>query len=192
MKEHITFDTDNNIQDSLPGERQKEIVVLRNMVPFRSIVKEACEKALIVAKFFCVLHITNKYLIDPVQTIGPSMLPTIDVTPSLYLAERISPRFGKVAQGDIVILRSARNPRMCITKRLVGLEGDTITYVADPNNDDKQETVVVPKGHVWIEGDNKYKSNDSRNFGPVPYGLIESRLFWKVSPLKDFGSFRNK
>ena len=71
------------------------------------------------------------------------MLPTIDVTPSLYLAERISPRFGKVAQGDIVILRSARNPRMCITQRLVGLEGDTITYVADPNNDDKQETVVV-------------------------------------------------
>lgn len=167
-------------------------MVLRNMVPLRSIIKEACEKTLIVTKFFCVLHITNKYLIDPVQTIGPSMLPTIDVTPSLYLAERISPRFGKAAQGDIVILRSPRNPRMCITKRLVGLEGDTITYVADPNKDDKQETVVVPKGHVWIEGDNKYKSNDSRNFGPVPYGLIESRLFWKVSPLKDFGSFWNK
>jgi len=76
VKKHVTFDTDNNIQDSLPGERQKEIVVLRNMVPLRSIIKEACEKTLIVTKFFCVLHITNKYLIDPVQA---SMIP-----PSTY------------------------------------------------------------------------------------------------------------
>ena len=38
----------------------------------------------------------------------------------------------------------------------------------------------MPKGHIWIEGDNKHNSRDSRQFGPVPYGLLEGRVFWVV------------
>jgi len=71
------------------------------------------------------------------------MLPTIDSTPSIFLTERISPRFGKVARGDILHLRSPQNPKKEIGKRLVGLEGDTITYVYNSENGDKHETVVV-------------------------------------------------
>ncbi|PNX77933.1 mitochondrial inner membrane protease subunit 1-like protein [Trifolium pratense] len=134
------------------------------MGPFRFAIKEARETAFLVAKCFCVLHVTDNYLISPVITYGHSMLPTIDATSTIFLTERISTRF----------------------------EGDRITYVSSPENSNKLETVVVPKGHVWVEGDNKYNSNDSRSFGAVPYGLIESKLFWRVSPLKDFGSFWNK
>jgi len=39
----------------------------------------------------------------------------------------------------------------------------------------------VPKGHVWIQGDNIYASRDSRHFGPVPYGLIEGKVFFRVT-----------
>ncbi|WJX87285.1 hypothetical protein P8452_69493 [Trifolium repens] len=134
------------------------------MGTFRFAIKEAWETAFLVAKCFCVLHVTDNYLINPVITYGPSMLPTIDATPTIFLTERISTRF----------------------------EGDIITYVSSPENSDKLETVEVPKGHVWVEGDNKYNTNDSRSFGPVPYGLIENKLFWRVSPLKDFGSFWKK
>ncbi|GAU49873.1 hypothetical protein TSUD_366290 [Trifolium subterraneum] len=162
------------------------------MGPFRFAIKEAWETSFLVAKCFCVLHVADNYLINPVITYGPSMLPTIDATPTIFLTERISTRFGKLAQGDIVVLRLPHNPRQAVAKRLVGLEGDKITYVSSPENSDKLETVVVPKGHVWVEGDNKYNSNDSRSFGPVPYGLIENKLFWRVSPLKDFGSFWKK
>ncbi|CAN1845282.1 Mitochondrial inner membrane protease subunit 1 [Linum perenne] len=45
----------------------------------------------------------------------------------------------------------------------------------------------VPKGHVWIQGDNVYASADSRYFGPVPYGLIQGRAFLRVWPIQDFG-----
>jgi len=38
----------------------------------------------------------------------------------------------------------------------------------------------VPKGHVWVQGDNIYDSRDSRQFGPVPYGLIQGRAFLRV------------
>ena len=77
------------------------------------------------------------------QTFGPSMLPAIDIIPNVFLAERISTRFGKVSSGDIVVLRSPQNPRKCITKRLVGMEGDTVTYISGPDDSDKRETVVV-------------------------------------------------
>jgi len=39
----------------------------------------------------------------------------------------------------------------------------------------------VPKGHVWIQGDNVYASRDSRHFGPVPYGLIRGKVFFRVT-----------
>ncbi|KAJ1413489.1 Peptidase S26A, signal peptidase I [Sesbania bispinosa] len=165
---------------------------LRNLGPLGSFIKEGWEKAFYVAKFFCFLHVTDKYLIDLVLSEGPSMLPTIDLKPNVFLAERISTRFGKVACGDIVVLRSPQNPRKHITKRLVGMEGDSVTYLSSPKNSDKHENVLVPKGHVWVEGDNRYNTTDSRNFGPVPYGLIEGRIFWRVWPLKDFGPFWKK
>ncbi|MED6169036.1 hypothetical protein PIB30_017604 [Stylosanthes scabra] len=117
------------------------------------------------------------------------MLPAIDMTPTLFLGERFSTRSGKLTRGDIVIIRSPQNPKRRLTKRLVGMENDTITYISNPDEPDKQETIVVPKGHVWIQGDNVNNFKDSRNFGAVPYGLIEQRTFWRVSPAKDFGPF---
>ena len=48
---------------------------------------------------------------------------------------------------------------------------------------------MVPCGHVWLEGDNKGRSRDSRDFGPVPYGLLRGRVICRVWPLKDFQIF---
>ncbi|KAK7317364.1 hypothetical protein RJT34_01525 [Clitoria ternatea] len=162
--------------------------------PFVSIVKEAWEKAFIVAKVLCFSHVVDTYLIGPVVTYGPSMLPTMDSTEELYLAEKISTRFSKVACGDIIILSSPEDPRKYITKRVVGMEGDSVTYISNPKStdtDNKHGMSVVPKGHIWVQGDNIYKSRDSRNFGPVPYGLIRGKIFWKLSG-KGFGPFWNK
>lgn len=43
--------------------------------------------------------------------------------------------------------------------------------------------IYVPKGMVWLEGDNSENSTDSRTYGPVPIGLIQSRVLYKVWPL---------
>ncbi|XP_073226834.1 mitochondrial ATP-independent inner membrane protease subunit 1b-like isoform X2 [Cicer arietinum] len=83
-------------------------------------------------------------------TYGPSMLPAIGLSPSLFLTERISTRFGKLAQGDIIVLRNPQNPRRTNSKRLVGLEGDTITYVSSSENSDMHETVVATFGYKVI------------------------------------------
>lgn len=45
----------------------------------------------------------------------------------------------------------------------------------------------VPKGHVWLEGDNALNSTDSRTFGSVPAGLIRGRAVCRLWPLSDVG-----
>lgn len=41
-------------------------------------------------------------------------------------------------------------------------------------------TSQVPRGHVWLLGDNAPVSYDSRSYGPVPYALITGRVFAQV------------
>ncbi|KAL6991415.1 hypothetical protein U1Q18_009527 [Sarracenia purpurea var. burkii] len=157
---------------------------MRNVQELITIVKEGFDKSLMVAKFFCILHVASTYICTPVQAKGPSMLPTINLTGDLLLAERISKRFGKVGPGDIVLVRSPENPRKIIAKRVKGMEGDTVAYTIS----DRRETVVVPEGHIWIEGDNLHDSTDSRKFGVVPYDLIQGKVFWRIWPPEGFGS----
>ncbi|TYJ30705.1 hypothetical protein E1A91_A06G148600v1 [Gossypium mustelinum] len=125
----------------------------------------------------CYPQISRHYRCS-LKTYGPSMLPTLGITGNVLLMERISTRTGKLRPGDVVFFRSPENPRRVVCKRLVGMEGDQVTYVVDPKNSDKCNTIVVPKGHVWVEGDNIYNTKDSRNFGAVPYGLVEGKAFW--------------
>eukprot|EP00252_Welwitschia_mirabilis_P027292 TRINITY_DN932_c0_g1_i2.p1 TRINITY_DN932_c0_g1~~TRINITY_DN932_c0_g1_i2.p1 ORF type:complete len:104 (-),score=20.98 TRINITY_DN932_c0_g1_i2:433-744(-) len=103
------------------------------------------------------------------------MQPTIN-DGELLLVEKLSTRFGRIKPGDIVLGISPENPRKLICKRVLGLEGDVVQYVS---NDSHARSVVVPKGHVWLQGDNTQKSNDSRNYGPVPYGLLQGRVLFR-------------
>ncbi|KAF8897421.1 peptidase S24/S26A/S26B/S26C, partial [Infundibulicybe gibba] len=70
------------------------------------------------------------------------------------------------------------NQRRLLIKRIIGIEGDMVkTLPPYP-----EPVVHVPKGHVWVEGDEPHHSDDSNRFGPVPLGLAESRLMLLVWP----------
>jgi signal peptidase I len=71
------------------------------------------------------------------------MLPTFNISGDLALAEKISHKLGKVGAGDIVLVTSPVEPRKIVTKRVIGVEGDSVTYVVDPQNSDRTETIVV-------------------------------------------------
>ncbi|CAL5196375.1 unnamed protein product [Lathyrus oleraceus] len=83
----------------------------------RTVVKEAWEKTFLFTKFLCFLYLTDNYLVDPVKIYSPSMLPVIDLNPSIFLAERITPRSGKITHRDIIVFLSPQNPRRTVTKR---------------------------------------------------------------------------
>ena len=150
-------------------EREREMGV-SNVKQWSRIVKEALDRAFFTAKFLCLLHVSNTYLctvalvskatplihfyssslqfllssmIRCLQAHGPSMLPTLNLSGDLILADRLSVRFGKVGPGDIVLVRSPQNPRKIITKRVVGMGGDRVTFSVDPKDSRRCETVVV-------------------------------------------------
>ena len=67
--------------------------------------------------------------------------------------------------------------RFCLTLLLVAaLPGDTVSY--------KKDTIAIPNGQVWLEGDNKKESLDSRHFGTVPIGLLQGVVIFSLNPLK--------
>lgn len=115
------------------------------------------------------------------------MLPALNLMGDVAVIDRLSARYRWVAPGDVVLLTSPEDPRKKIAKRVLGMEGDAVTYLVDPENIDTSKTVVVPQGHIWVQGDNTFASTDSRTFGPVPYGLVEGKMSYRIWPLKKFG-----
>ncbi|XP_043268700.1 mitochondrial inner membrane protease subunit 1 [Venturia canescens] len=125
-----------------------------------------------IIQYGSVAHCTLEYIGDFVICTGPSMEPTI-FSNTLLFTEHLSPRLQKLSKGDIIIAKSPSEPRQHICKRITGLPGDKVRYGFT--------TYVVPPGHVWLEGDNRNNSKDSRTYGAVPQGLLRSRVLCKVA-----------
>ncbi|KAK7695489.1 hypothetical protein QCA50_000125 [Cerrena zonata] len=107
---------------------------------------------------------------------GRSMQPTLNPDSSTWRDVVLFDRWSIVVErkynrGDIVALKSPYDAKL-IVKRIIALEGDKVKTLP-PYPD---AVVEVPEGHAWVEGDEPFKSEDSNHFGPVPLGLIESKL----------------
>ncbi|SCN62872.1 microsomal signal peptidase, putative [Plasmodium chabaudi chabaudi] len=89
-------------------------------------------------------------------------------------------------RGDVVLLISPINSNKRVCKRIIGIENDKL-YVNDFNS-----FVEVPKNHIWIEGDNKQDSFDSRNYGCVNINLVIGKIFFLLDPFRSFSFITNK
>jgi signal peptidase I len=89
-------------------------------------------------------------------------------------------------------------------KRIIGEEGDTLEYkngrvyrngeelVEDYIKEDMTfpfETIVVPENHVFVMGDNRNGSRDSREIGPVPNENIVGKVFLRFYPFDKIRKF---
>ncbi|OCF38349.1 signal peptidase I [Kwoniella heveanensis CBS 569] len=53
--------------------------------------------------------------------------------------------------------------------------------LAKPRRSGEGQWVKVPKGHVWLVGDNLSNSTDSRKYGPVPIAMVKGKVLARVS-----------
>lgn len=146
-------------------------------------LKKIGKTALTVVQIGCVVHCVDKYLGSFVLCVGDSMVPTL-FNNDVVLAENITVNYRSLQKGDVVVARSPTHPTQFVCKRLVAMEGDRVY-------DDYSKQHSIPKGHVWLEGDNHDNSNDSRHYGPVPAGLVVRRVFFKIWPFLDFGFLKH-
>ncbi|XP_033727281.1 mitochondrial inner membrane protease subunit 1-like [Pecten maximus] len=129
-------------------------------------------------KLGCIVHCTTEYIGTVAVCSGISMQPTI-YSGDVILGDRLSIAQRKLENGEIVLCKSTEDPFMYVCKRVIAMEGERVY--------NKGRYTKVPKGHLWIEGDNKSKSHDSRNFGPVPYALVYTKAFYRVWPPNKVG-----
>ncbi|KAL1915472.1 uncharacterized protein VTP21DRAFT_6596 [Calcarisporiella thermophila] len=130
-------------------------------------------------QFACFIHLFNEHVIELTNCVGPSMLPTFNMVGDVVALEHFSHRFQRLQIGDVVVAVSPTNPKVAVCKRIIGMSGDIVCV--DPSKD-PHKYVTVPRGHVWLQGDNMSNSTDSRVYGPVPYALIRGRVFARVYP----------
>lgn len=100
--------------------------------------------------------------------------------------------------GDRVITQSSFHPfsdssNSANKRDLEPVENEHVEHLEDADLDTgaltqrtfRSNVIVVPRGHVWVEGDNPANSLDSREFGPIPLGLIRSRAVIRLWPLSE-------
>jgi inner membrane protease subunit 1 len=110
------------------------------------------------------------------------MLPTLANEGEIVVENRWSHRIkpGSIQRGDLITLRSPLDRRRIICKRVIGFPGDVICVDPTGQTAPSTEHVEVPKGHIWVMGDNAPYSRDSRHYGPVSMGLIRGKLYARV------------
>lgn len=131
-------------------------------------------------KLGCVAHCIFEYVGDLVFCTGPSMEPTL-YTDNVVISDQISVWTRRISKGDIVIAKLPHDRNQLICKRVTALPGDNVWSGFTFRE--------VPKGHLWLEGDNKKNSTDSREYGPIPQGLIRGRVVCRIWPLMDMKIF---
>jgi signal peptidase I len=139
----------------------------------------------------------------PVRIEGDSMLPGLRDGDRVLVTRS----YTQPARGDVVRVvdfgpRDKAGPR--IIKRVVALPGDTVQVVSGrafvngaltdmpegvilSDNDASDAENVVPAGHVYVLGDNRPVSLDSRFFGPVPLDAISGKVVFRYTPVTRVG-----
>jgi len=144
----------------------------------------------------------NVFIGQATRVEGQSMEPNLHTNQRLVV-EKLSYRFHGPQRFDVVVLELPNQGEELLIKRVVGLPGETIeirsgqVYIdgrplAEPFLDvqtrpGRNSRVVVPPLHVYVLGDNRDHSNDSRSFGPVPIENIVGRAWLSYWPVENFG-----
>ena len=115
-------------------------------------------------------------------------------------------KFDPPERGDIIVFNPPNGDDKPYIKRVLALEGETVEirdgsvwvdgieidepYIKDGITDclsSKCGPEVVPPGNVWVMGDNRRNSSDSRAFGPVPIENIIGKAIVTYWPVGDIG-----
>ena len=143
------------------------------------------------------------FVVEPYLVDGPSMRPTLDHGQRL-LVNKFIYRFRAPEKGEILIFKYPKDQSRDFIKRVIAVPGDTIeirdgnvfvnekllteNYILSKTRGNYPKS-VVPEGHIFVMGDNRNNSEDSRfkDVGFVPYDLIKGKammVFWPFNAFK--------
>ena len=157
--------------------------------------------------------LVRTYVVEPYVIPSESMDPTIEVG-DMILGEKVSLKSESPKQGDIVFFKnpSEGSSHSVLVKRVVAVGGQTVdlrggkVYIdgAIEQNEhahgmsmqlaeeykvtDVTFPYKVPDGYIWVMGDNRENSLDSRSFGAVPVSSVYAESWVRYWPFNRIGS----
>jgi signal peptidase I len=194
---------------------QPEVVVTD--LKKRRLIRDIVEVVVIIAVAVLLTTFLRAFVLDQYEIPTGSMEPTIEVNDRLF-AEKVSYRFGLPTAGDIVTFEdptgavSPENQGRVLIKRCIAIEGQTVDLkdgrvVVDGVALDESYThgkrsepletmsgvtinypYTIPADSVWVMGDNRTNSLDSRYFGPVSQDKLIGKALFRSLPLNRFGA----
>jgi len=145
--------------------------------------------------------VINLFLAQATRVFGQSMEPNLH-TDQRIVVEKVSYRFHLPQRGDVVVLKLPQDAKELLIKRVIALPGDTVEvhdgrvwvngqpvdepYLTQPTMG-QMAPLVIPDGHVFVLGDNRGFSNDSRSFGTVPLENIVGHAWLSYWPPDQIG-----
>lgn len=186
---------DPTTEEAFPPQKKRKMNPLLEWV---IVVGVAITSALLV----------RAYVVQQFAVEGESMLSTLQ-DGDRVLVNRLSYRLHDPRRGDVVVLKrfdGAREERDLI-KRVIGLPGEAVEVRSctvfidgqqliepylDPDIQARDgcgqnyERSVIPDGTVFVLGDHRGKSSDSRVFGAVSYDVLIGRAFVIIWPIGDW------
>jgi signal peptidase I len=189
------------------------------------------ETALLVVLAVLLAVVFKTFLVAAFYIPSGSMEPTLDISDRV-LVEKLSYRFGKPKDGDVVVFvhdepgisAGPSNPvarffssigqavglappsDRDLIKRVIGVPGDRIRcrdgrlyrngrqlqepYLAAGTPTENCTPLTVPAGKLYVMGDNRTNSQDSRVFGPIDRKDVVGRAFVRIWPFTHTGWLR--
>lgn len=136
------------------------------------------------------------FVVEVYRVRGSSMEATL-TTGERVLVNKFIYRFAKPLPGDIIVFAYPRQPDQDFIKRVVAVAGDRVEMRAGkiyvngqfvpevatvlPTQQDDREK-IVPEESIWVYGDNRNNSEDSRVFGEVPLANVRGKAFFRIWP----------
>jgi signal peptidase I len=166
------------------------------------------EWLIVVAVAITSALLVRAYVVQQFAVEGESMLSTLE-NGDRVLVNRLSYRLHNPRRGDVVVLKrfDAASEERDLIKRVIGLPGEEVEVrsctvfidgrqLVEPYIDaaiqardgcgDSYPKKVVPEGTVFVLGDHRGRSSDSRLFGPIADDLLIGRAFVIIWPVSDW------
>jgi len=173
-----------------------------------SAVRVAVEWIVLIVAALLVALVIKTFLFQAFYIPSESMVPTLQVGDRV-LVNKLSYKLHDVHRQDIVVFTAPKAAETGdikdLVKRVIGLPGDTVeardgkvyvngTQLSEPYLPPGTQTTnlpptKIPPGYMFVMGDNREASKDSRIFGPVKENAIVGRVFVKIWPFKRIGLF---